>query len=318
MLVNTLLTIIRVLLGRGKRALAELKQEAAIRQRLFVQQPTLRASLGAGAKVDVTSTIGVDAIIDAHVTVWQSKIGNQVILQAGAAVVNSTLGDRVSIGKHAVLEQSVLHHNVRLEPRASIYHSTLQPFVLIHGATVLRNSQVQSYSYIGSNCSLEHTSVGKFCSIAQNLICAPGNHPTHMLSTSPAFYLTAHACGTTFATEDAYDGRAPCTIGNDVWIGANVFIKGGTIVGDGAIIAAGSVVVKDVAPYAIVGGVPAKEIRKRFSDQDIATLQRLQWWDWTPDVLRQATTFIQQGNIQALAGLGARTTSAQSDSNCRT
>jgi len=122
-----------------------------------------------------------------------------------------------------------------------------------------------------------------------------------MLSTSPVFYSHHDICGITFATEELFDGSPTTFIGHDVWVGANVFIKSGVTVGNGAILAAGAVVMKDVAPYAIVGGVPAREIRKRYSEADIATLQQLQWWDWPEADLQAATSLMQQGNVQDLA-----------------
>ena len=89
-------------------------------------------------------------------------------------------------------------------------------------------------------------------------------------------------------------------IGNDVWIGYEALILAGVTVGDGAIIAAHAVVTKDVPPYTIVGGVPAKPIRKRFDDDTIAALEKLRWWDWDEERIRENLSAIQNGDINAL------------------
>lgn len=127
-----------------------------------------------------------------------------------------------------------------------------------------------------------------------------------MISTSPVFYFEYPVCGTSFSTKDAVEESQTSRVGHDVWIGANVFIKSGINIGNGAIVAAGAVVMKDVAPYAIVGGVPAKEIRKRYTDEDIAILEDIQWWNWPVEYLSEAVLLFQNGDVKALASWYAR------------
>ena len=98
----------------------------------------------------------------------------------------------------------------------------------------------------------------------------------------------------------AWDNKGDIIGGNDVWIGYEAVILAGVTIGDGAIIGARAVVTKDVPPYTIVGGIPAKQIRKRFNEETIDTLLKLKWWDWSKEYIRQHITEIQSGNIEYL------------------
>ena len=145
------------------------------------------------------------------------------------------------------------------------------------------------YSYIGENCKII-AEVGRFCSISPNVKIISGSHPTHFVSTSPVFYSVNKQCGISFVSESKFEeiiyynksDRTSCKIGNDVWIGESVLIRGGTIIGDGVVVAMGSVVVSDLKPYKIYGGVPAKEIGSRFSDEIIDKILFTRWWDKSP------------------------------------
>ena len=134
-------------------------------------------------------------------------------------------------------------------------------------------------SYIGENAYID-ARIGKYCSIAAGVKVVTGGHPTkNFVSTHPAFFSTKKQAGFTYVSEDLFVEENPAIIGNDVWIGQGAMILSGVTVGDGAIIAAGAVVTKDVEPYSIVGGVSAKEIRKRFNDDEINFLLDIKWWD---------------------------------------
>ena len=162
------------------------------------------------------------------------------------------------------------------------------------------NGRIGSYSYIGDNCIIRG-SVGRFCSISNNVKVIVGSHPTNFLSTSPVFYSNAKQCGTTFTKKSVFDDymaankddNIACVIGNDVWIGDDVLIKGGVIIGDGAIIGMGSVVTKNVPPYAIVAGAPAKIIRFRFDESVISILCQRKWWDEDERWLKEHLEYFQ-------------------------
>ena len=133
---------------------------------------------------------------------------------------------------------------------------------------------------MGADCKI-NADIGRYCSIASEVCTISGRHPTSVwVSTSPVFFSNECQCGTSYTSEKLFDESSPkTTIGNDVWIGARATILSGIKIGDGAIIAAGAVVTKDVEPYTIVGGVPAKPIKKRFTDEQIHALMKLKWWD---------------------------------------
>lgn len=99
---------------------------------------------------------------------------------------------------------------------------------------------------------------------------------------------------------DSWDNKGDIVVGNDVWIGYEAVILSGVTIGDGAVIGARAVVTKDVPPYTIVGGVPAKPIKKRFSDESIKKLQSIRWWDWPKEKIAENITAIQSGNIEQL------------------
>lgn len=99
---------------------------------------------------------------------------------------------------------------------------------------------------------------------------------------------------------DSWDNKGDIIVGNDVWIGYEAVILSGVTIGDGAVIGARAVVTKDVPPYTIVGGVPAKPIKKRFSEENIKKLQSIRWWDWSKEKIAENITAIQSGNIEQL------------------
>jgi len=150
----------------------------------------------------------------------------------------------------------------------------------LSGPLQIRDSSLGDYSYVEPYCRISGTTIGKFCSIAPYCVVGPLGHPFDRVSTHPAFYLRVQQYAYEFV-EQSNDPSADMTttIGNDVWLGASVFVKRGVTIGDGAIVGAGAVVTKDVPPYTIVAGVPAKVIRERFDTKISARLQASRWWD---------------------------------------
>lgn len=147
--------------------------------------------------------------------------------------------------------------------------------------------------------------IGKFCSIAcgTKFLFNCANHTLKSLSTYtfPLFYEEWELEKSNINT--AWDNKGDIVIGNDVWIGYEAVIMAGVHIGDGAIIAARAVVTKDVPPYTIVGGAPAKEIRKRFDAEVIQQLLKLKWWDWSTDKIRQCLSYFTEGKLDELLAM---------------
>lgn len=144
--------------------------------------------------------------------------------------------------------------------------------------------------------------IGKFCSIAcgAKFLFTSANHAMQSLSTYP-FPLFFEEWGLDRAdVTQAWDNKGDIVVGSDVWIGFEAVILSSVTIGDGAVIGARAVVTKDVPPYTIVGGVPAKPIRKRFSDETIERLEALRWWDWPSERIERNIPFIQAGRLDQI------------------
>lgn len=151
----------------------------------------------------------------------------------------------------------------------------------IYSGTDLVKCTVGKYTYVGYDCHFDCTDIGAFCSLSDHIFIGGAEHPMEWASTSPMFIdVTGSGVSKRFA-KHSYEMYKQTCIGNDVWIGHGVVIKGGVTVSDGAVIGAGAVVTKDIPPYSIVVGVPAKVIGYRFDQETINLLLKSAWWNLT-------------------------------------
>jgi acetyltransferase-like isoleucine patch superfamily enzyme len=163
---------------------------------------------------------------------------------------------------------------------AIVHNSDLSSPSKVNRFCYIYNSKIGSHTYFSSDCTVMNAQIGRYCSIGKNVAIGPGMHPSHtFVSTSPFFWSPARQCGASLVDKHLFKETGNVHIGHDVWIGQNAVIMDNINIGNGAIIAAGAIVTKDVTPYSIVGGVPAKLIKMRFTPEQIIFLENLKWWD---------------------------------------
>lgn len=178
----------------------------------------------------------------------------------------------------------------------SILNSEIDKTAKVYSGSIFYDSSLGRYSYVGYDSEVVNCEIGAFCSIANGFIAGGARHPLAWVSTSPVFYNVGGGTG-------HHLGRLPISntaktiIESDVWIGSRVIIMQGIRVGIGAVIGAGAVVTKDVPPYAIVVGCPARIIKYRFDDDTIKSLLKSQWWLMPDEILNKVAIYMNDPSL---------------------
>ena len=185
-----------------------------------------------------------------------------------------------------------------VHPSADVRDSSLGGYTEVSENCLMLESSLGDYAYLSSGCDVAYADIGRFASIASNVRIGPTNHPMWRPSQHHFTYRSErYGFGPDDETVFAWRRSQRTRVGCDVWIGHGAVILPGVSVGHGAVVGAGAVVSKDVPPYAVVGGVPARMIRERFPAHVRQGLLRLAWWDWPHDRLEKALPDFREQDI---------------------
>lgn len=200
----------------------------------------------------------------------------------------------------AAVQPTKLQHTV-IDPSVRMRETQIGAQCEVLAETYIEYSELGDFSYMGEHCCVADAQIGRFTAIANHVRIGAPNHPMdrasqHRFTYCPEYYDAQAERDNGFFAERRADR---VIIGNDVWIGHGVIVLPGVAVGDGAVLAAGAVVTKDVPPYIIVGGVPAKVIRARFAADIAAQLQAIAWWNWPLEKLMANLADFQSSDLRA-------------------
>lgn len=187
------------------------------------------------------------------------------------------------------IKDTILSETPAIAATASVKNCRLGRYTEINDGTRIAESSLDDYSYIMERCDIISTEIGKFVNIASEVRINPGNHPMEWVSQHHFLYRRRQyrMRDTDLQTFFDWRKRQKVTIGHDVWIGHKAIVLPGIRIGNGVVIGAGSVVTRDVAPYAIVAGVPAKQIRLRFPQAIWQAVEATGWYHWSHETLRE-------------------------------
>lgn len=210
-------------------------------------------------------------------------------------IINSTVEADVKLYKNIYIKDSTIHSHSSVGDDTTIVSSEIEGNVAINRRNFINNSNIASYTYTGINNNIGYTNIGKFCSLGKSLNIGGNDHNYKRVSTMPLSRY-AQLSKSIIDVESNIEPKR-CIIGNDVWIGDGACVLSKAKISDGVIIGAGAVVTKDIPPYAIAVGVPAKVIGFRFEKGIIEELLKIKWWDWPEKYITDNAELIFKRNL---------------------
>jgi virginiamycin A acetyltransferase len=227
-------------------------------------------------KISASNTIAKNFVLRSNVIITGSYIGSQVSIAENSKVLQSDLKGNCTIGSHTLLDSVLVKGSLNTQENCKLNHCQIEGNVQLGRFTSLWGPNLSIHTHN------EKVIIGSFCSIARNVTIQTYNH-NHQKITS--YFIGQNLFNEKWDNEKITKGDI--VIENDVWIGANSVILGGVTLHNGAVVAANSVVTKDVPPYSIVAGTPAKVIGYRFDEVVISKLLELEWWNWSEEKIRK-------------------------------
>lgn len=201
-----------------------------------------------------------------------SSAGEGLKVHSSSVIINSKLGNNITINNNVIVNDCIIGNDCKILSNTYFY-----------------KTEMGDSSYVSMNSFILRAKIGKFCSIASHVYIGPGTHPMNEVSTHPFTFLKDYGNFISMDNEEIVNSREKQSviIGNDVWIGQGVIIMDNIRIGNGSIIGAHAVVTKDVEPYSVLVGNPAKIIRYRFSKEKIDNLLSINWWNWEKSKIKE-------------------------------
>ena len=222
------------------------------------------------------------------------KTNTKILLPNGSEAINSEINATSHIYKNIKITDSFIGPDCSIGDNSTIYKCNIMERIFINRRCLLSDTSIDFGAAINVNVTIKDAIIGKFCLFGWNANVYGKNKHTLHYATLHGNYWWNHIFDNAVTHNKSEYPKTKCHIGNDVWIGTGAIVLGDIQIGNGAVIGAGSIVTKDVEPYSIVVGNPAKKIKMRFDDNTIGLLEKICWWDWPKEVIEKNSFVLRQ------------------------